>query len=187
MRRSRLVLSVLAGMLLVSCATPRHRGSVFVFAKAKDAVKLDPADIIDGESATVTNNIFESLVQFAPESTEIVPALATHWEITPDGKTYTFHLRPNVRFHDGTPCDADAIVFNYQRQMDPQSPYRFTAHFEYWANFFKAVDSVKAAGKDTVVMHLSAPDATFMTNMALFTMGIASPKAIKDFGQDVGL
>src|SRR5689334_1067267 len=80
-----------------------------VYGKAKDAVKLDPADITDGESSAVTGNIFDGLVQFKKNSTEVEPALATSWQTSADGKTWTFKLRPGVKFHDGTPCDAQAV------------------------------------------------------------------------------
>lgn len=186
MRRTLVALSVIGAMLVPACAQPPNRGEVLVFAKAKDAVKLDPADVTDGESSTVTVNIFDTLVEFEDETTNIQPALATSWTISPDGRTYTFQLRPGVTFHDGTPCDADAIVFNYDRQRDPESPWRFGAHFEYWNLFFSVVDDVRAQGTDQIVFTLRAPDATFLTNLALFNMGIVSPTAIKTHKEDIG-
>jgi peptide/nickel transport system substrate-binding protein len=187
MRRSLVALPLAVLMLAIGCATPRNRGRLLVFAKAKDAVKLDAHDVTEGESSTVTNNIFEGLVAFDRESTTIVPALSDRWTISPDGLTYTFHIRPGVRFHDDTTLDADAVVFNFKRQMDPANPYRYTAHFSYWNDFFKAVKDVRLQGTDSVVFQLSESDATFLTNLALFPLSIMSPTAIKTHGPDIGM
>lgn len=182
----RLLWCTLLAGVLAGCPSPQgsNSGKVFVFGKAKDAVKLDPADISDGESSTVTGNIFEGLLQFADEATTVEPALATSWTISPDGLTYTFKLRDGVKFHDGTPLDAEAVKFNFDRQRLPKHPYRFDGHFEYWGYFFKDVTDVVTPDKMTVVLKISKPDATFLTNLALFTMGISSPAAIKQYGQD---
>ena len=65
----------------------------------------------------VCDNIYEALVFYADESTALEPGLAESWDISPDGKTYTFHLRKGVKFHDGTPFNADAVVFSIGRMM----------------------------------------------------------------------
>ena len=80
---------------------------------------VDPDIYYAGEGLQVTLSVYESLVTYAPvaagvpltyqpPSKRIAPGLAHAWEISPDGLTYTFHLRPGVKFHDGTPMDAAA-------------------------------------------------------------------------------
>ncbi|MBO9541648.1 ABC transporter substrate-binding protein [bacterium] len=160
---------------------PRY-GGVLIYAKGKDATRLDPADINEAESATVTENLFNGLVRFKQDSTEIEPALATHWEISPDGKTYTFHLREGVRFHDGTPFDARAVKISFDRQAHPQPGQVF----EYWANFFApTIRDVQVLDPKTVRLRLKTPDATFLRNLAIASMAIISPKALEKWGVDV--
>lgn len=65
-------------------------------------------------------------------TTNAKPGLVEKWEVSADSKTWTFKLRPNVKFHDGTPFDADAVVFNFQRWMDAKNPYHKSGDFTYW-------------------------------------------------------
>lgn len=191
----RLHRTVLAGLLLAlfgvvgcrapaappSAGTPR-RGGVLIFAKGKDATRLDPADITDAESSTITENLFDGLVRFKPLATTLEPALAERWEVADGGRTYTFHLRHGVRFHDGTPCDAAAVKLSFDRQSHPQAGQVF----EYWANFFApVVDRVETLDGYTVRVRLKTPDATFLTNLAISTMAIVSPASIRRWGVDV--
>jgi len=171
---------------LVACQVkpPVDMNKVIIFGKAKDAVTLDPADATDGESSAVLVNIFEPLLRFQHESTQVEPALAESWTISDDKLTWSFTLREGVQFHDGTPLTAEAVKFNYERQQDPNNPWRFKGKFEYWHLFFESVDSIEARDERTVVFHLNRADATFLTNLALFNMGLSSPSAIQKYGED---
>ena len=91
--------------------------TTLVFGLGGDSVGLDAAYETDGNSFMVCDNIFEALVFYADESTALEPGLAESWDISPDGKTYTFHLRKGVQFHDGTPFNADSVVFSIGRMM----------------------------------------------------------------------
>ena len=62
----------------------------------------------------VITNIFDTLVTFKTGSTELIPWLATKWESSEDAKSWTFHLRDGVKFHDGSPVNADAVVFSFE-------------------------------------------------------------------------
>lgn len=160
---------------------PRYGGTL-IFAKGKDATRLDPADITDAESSTVTENIFEGLVRFKPESTILEPALATSWTVSQDGLSYRFTLRKGVRFHDGTPFDAAAAKFNFDRQNTPESGQMF----EYWQYFFEpVVKEVRVLDDHTLEVRLKQTDATFLSNLALATMGMLSPRAVERRGVDV--
>ena len=94
------------------------KSRAFIFGRGGDSVGLDPAHEEDGESFKVCENIYDTLVQYQDDSTEIEPALAKSWEITADGLTWTFHLRRDVDFHDGTPFNADSVLFSLNRQHD---------------------------------------------------------------------
>ena len=95
--------------------TEEASGGTLVLGRGGDSVDLDPAIVTDGESFRVTKNIFETLIEFDTDSTELVPGLAKEWEVSPDGLTYTFKLQEGVKFHDGTDFNAEAVVYNFER------------------------------------------------------------------------
>jgi peptide/nickel transport system substrate-binding protein len=172
----RFVLFVLCG--LVSCQpTLRPPASTVVFGRGADSQKLDPADVDDGESIKVLVNICEGLVRFRTGSAEIERCLATGWTISPDGLAYRFTLRKDVKFHDGTPLDANAALFSFQRQMDTNHPAHFrNATFAYWSAMYNMVESVKAIDAGTLEFRLKEPHAPFLANLAIFPAHLISPK-----------
>jgi peptide/nickel transport system substrate-binding protein len=109
-----------------------------IFARSADSVGLDPVDESDLESVMVCAQITEPLVAFEPGTTKIVPALAERWEVSDDLRTWTFYLRRGVKFQDGTDLDADAVVFNFERWWDKESPYHVghTGNFHHWSFYF---------------------------------------------------
>ncbi|HEY6103939.1 MAG TPA: ABC transporter substrate-binding protein [bacterium] len=158
-------------------------GGTLVFGQAQDTVSLDPNDIEDGFSVNNTSNMFDTLVRFMPTSTQVEPSLATSWTASADGLTWTFKLRQGVKFHDGTPFDAEAVVFTYQRQIDDKHPYH-PATAPYASFTYQNVKSVEAVDASTVRFTMTAPFAPFLTNMAMFSTGIVSPTAVKKYGKD---
>jgi peptide/nickel transport system substrate-binding protein len=160
----------------------------FTWGKSADAVKLDPAVVTDGESVMVCTNIFDTLVAFKPGSTEIMPWLAESWETSEDGKIWTFKIREGVKFHDGTPLDADAVVFSFVRQMDENHPARRPDDvFSYFRENFSAVVKVEAKGSHQVVFTLSQPYAPFESALAMFCTAIVAPSGFgpgKDFSRN---
>jgi peptide/nickel transport system substrate-binding protein len=151
--------------------------------RGADLIGLDPARITDAESAEVTEQIFEHLVRYREDSTEIEPALAVRWDVSEDGRTWTFHLRPNVSFHDGTPLDADAVVFSFERQRDPEHPYHHP-DFTYWDTTFRNIQSVTRVDALTVRINIDRAYAPFLANLAMYPVSIVSPAAVKLWGKD---
>jgi peptide/nickel transport system substrate-binding protein len=158
-------------------------GGTLVFAQAADAVGLDPHTIEDGFSVNNTSNVFDTLVRYRTDTTAVEPSLAESWTTSPDGLVWTFKLRRGVKFHDGTPFNAEAVKFNYERQTNAKHPYHHGT-FVYADFTFQNVKSVTAVDANTVRFTLSAPFAPFLSNMAMFSTGIASPTAIRKFGKD---
>jgi len=155
-------------------------GGVLVFGRAGDSVGLDPARETDGESFYATHQIFDTLVEFKTGTTEIVPALATSWDVSDDNLTYTFHLREGVKFHDGTPMNADAVVFSLDRQLSEDHAYHEYGPWKYWLNYMGMSDivgSITAKDDMTVVFNLQKPEAPFIANLAMDFAGIVSPTA----------
>lgn len=157
-----------------------------IVGRGGDSVALDPAIVTDGESLKIGHQVFDSLLEYKEGTTEVEPALAETWTVSPDGLKYTFKLRQGVKFHDGTDFNADAVVFNYNRWADPKSPYKFEGDsFDYYDSMFGPVGSrvikeVKAVDASTVEFTLNTPQAPFLQNVAMTCFGIGSPKAIQD-------
>ena len=161
---------------------------VLVFGRGGDSVGLDPAYETDGNSFMVCDNIFEALVFYADESTALEPGLAESWDISEDGKTYTFHLREGIKFHDGTDFNANAVVFSIGRMMKDRKVtfvgegYEIPAQErppEYWVSMEMddIVDSIEAVDDHTVVFNLKKVNAPFLANMGMDFADIISPTA----------
>lgn len=161
--------------------TTQKTPKTLIYARGADSRGLDPAYVDDGESAKVMSNIFDGLVKYKADSTEIEPALATSWTISPDGKEYTFELRKNVKFHDGTPFNADAVKFSIERQLPPNvkedMPYAsFTFDPE-------VVDKVDKVDDYKIKIILKKPYTPFLANLAMsLAAPIVSPEAVKKYG-----
>jgi peptide/nickel transport system substrate-binding protein len=135
-----------------------------------------------GDIKAVHNNINEGIVRFKTGTVDLEPCLASSWDISPDGLTYTFHLRQAV-FHDGTPVTAEAIKLNYDRQIDEKNPYHFQG-ITYTEIVFSNVDKIEAPNATTLRVVQKRPAVTLLPNLALFSEGIVSPDALKKYGQD---
>ena len=157
------------------------RGTL-VFSRGADSSFLDPAVVTDGESVKVITNLFDTLVWFKPGTADLAPGLATSWETAPDGLTWTFHLR-EAKFHDGTPVDAEAVVFSFLRQKDENHPAHVGV-FSYWGDLFGSVKDVVAVDPRTVEIRLSEPFAPLLSTMTVFCTSIVSPTAWKSEGID---
>jgi peptide/nickel transport system substrate-binding protein len=154
---------------------------VLVVAEAADVIALDPVLVSDSESVAVGELIYEGLVGWKPGTTDIWPQLAESWEVSADGHGWTFHLRDHVAFHDGTPCDADAVVFSIERLIDPKHPsYVGSDNAGYWRQLLKDVDSAVAKDPRTVEIFVKHPYAPLLSNLAKYP--IVSPTAVKRWG-----
>ena len=127
---------------------------------------------------------------FGAGTTEIRPALAQGWEVSEDGLTYTFRLREGVRFGDGTPCDAGAVQWNFERWADAQHPGRPPgvpfAVYERFSGLADAVERAVALDAATVAVSLRRPMATFLAQLARPSLGVASPAALLADPQSAG-
>ena len=109
-----------AGRLGPAFAAPEGGATIRV-ALESDPPNLDPHRSTAAVDRQVYQNLYDKLVD-TDENLKIVPMLATSWTISPDGKTYTFKLQQGVKFHDGTPFNAQAAQFNFDRMRDPKFP-----------------------------------------------------------------
>ncbi|RYL88934.1 ABC transporter substrate-binding protein [Sporolactobacillus sp. THM7-4] len=203
MRKRYLILMVSAivalAMALTGCASNSSSGGsagstgkALVFGRGADTASLDPAVVTDGESFRVTQNIYETLVNYdySKQNTNIVPGLAKSWTITNGGKTYTFKLRKGIKFQDGTAFNGEAVVFNFDRWMNGKKSGKF-AYYPSMFGGYKGdpghiIKSVTAPDDSTVVFELFRSSAPFLKNLAMPPFAIASPAAIKKSGSKYG-
>ena len=198
-----ILLGLVLGLIATSCApaAPAPEEVVdFIIAQGADATKTDPTDVTDGESIRVCNQLYDALVRFEPGKTTVEPNLATEWTTSDDGLVWEFKLREDVKFHDGTDFNAEAVVYNAMRQLDPDHP-EHTGVFEYWEYMYggflgdvdddgnptSVVKSVEAVDEYTVRFNLNMPLGPFVQDMAMFYMYQISPTALKEQGENYGL
>ncbi len=162
---------------------------VLIFGRGGDSVSLDPITVTDGESFKVTKNIFDTLVNFGEQDTEIEPGLASEYSASEDGLTYTFQLEEGVTFHDGTEFNAEAVVANFDRWAAgdaDQYPYYGSMFGGFGDEEGHVIESVEATGDYEVTMTLKRPMAPFLKNLAMSPFGIASPTAFEEMGEAFG-
>lgn len=152
-------------------------GGTVIYAAGADPDRLDPANAESNPSEAVNRMMYENLARF-DEKLRIVPGLATNWEQSKDGMTWTFFLRKGIRFHDGTPFNAEAVKVFIERMIGPEKPSRAGLYVPF-------VNSVEMVDDYTIKIHLKAPFAFFLNNLAHSASGIISPTALKTLGKDI--
>ena len=191
------VVGVLVFAAVLLAAGPAIAQTTFVFGNQGEPVSLDPAVITDGISNRITRQLYEGLVKYKGATTEVIPALAEKWEVSKDGTVWTFTLHKGVKFHDGNPCDAAAIAWNFDRwrlSKHPQHENQIKAGqtFEYYEAQFGGFDEkslitkVEAVNPQTVRITLKNPQGPFLANLAMFVFDIVSPKAVEKHGLNFG-
>lgn len=166
-----------------------------VYGQSGLPVTLDTAQ--DGNSLTVTYQIVENLVGFVNGTAEIAPALAVSWEPNGDSTVWTLKLREGVSFHDGTPFNAEAVKFNFDRWNNQDNPYAFadqgkdlSAWTYIFGNYYGQdgyfLESVEVIDDLTVAMTLTRPVGFLPQLLASSYFGMHSPKAIMEGGIEYG-
>ncbi|TYR32493.1 ABC transporter substrate-binding protein [Mesorhizobium microcysteis] len=172
-------------MALSPTANAQTPQNVVVVGQIAEPQSLDPHAVTATNDFRILVNMYDGLVRFADGTLEVEPALAEGWDISEDGLTYTFQLRQGVTFHDGTPFNAEAVKFNFDRMLDEAHPFHNTGPFPL-AFFFSSVEEVTAEDEHTVRFQLSEPFAPFLSNLAYPTGLIVSPAAVEQHGEDFG-
>ena len=158
---------------------------VLVVGQIAEPKSLDPHAVTAVNDFRILMNVYDGLVRYADGTLEVEPALAESWEISEDGTEYTFNLREGITFHDGTPFDAEAVKFNFDRMLNEDHPYHDTGPFPL-SFFFSAIEETEVIDPLTVKFTLNAPYAPFLSNLAYPTGLIVSPAAVMEHGADFG-
>ncbi|MCX2732557.1 ABC transporter substrate-binding protein [Saccharopolyspora sp. NFXS83] len=165
-------------------------GGSLTFGAAGAPDLFDPFYASDGETFRVTRQIMEGLVGFKEGTADVEPELAERWEHSPDGKTWTFHLRQGVKFHDGTDFNGEAVCKNFERWYDQTGAGQNNALSYYWIeNFggfadgakpslYASCDSPDAA---TAAVHLTRATSKFPDLLGLPSFSMQSPAAMEQY------
>lgn len=179
------VLAVLAQWLSACQPESGRPPDTLVIAQSAEPKSLDPHVATSLNDFRVLENVYEGLVRFKPGTMDIEPALAEHWEVSEDGLSYTFYLREGVRFHDGSPFNAEAVRYNLQRLLDPEHPEYDTGPFPL-SFFFATVERVEVVEPLIVRFHLKEPFAPLLANLAYPTGYMVSPVEVRRLRGDFG-
>ena len=169
------------------------QGGAITITYKDDVATLDPAIGYDWQNWSMIKSLFDGLMDYEPGTTTLRPELAESYEISPDGKIFTFKLRQGVKFHNGREMTADDVKYSLDRVTNPktQSP---------GAGFFASINGYDdvAGGKSeslagvtvvdpsTVKIELSRPDATFLHVMAINFSHVVPREEVEKYGADFG-
>ncbi len=156
--------------------TPRP-GGILKVGLQSDPTALDPQKQNLTAIWHVIEHIYNGLTRVKPDLS-IEGALAESWDVSEDGLTYTFHLRPGVLFHDGTPLKASDVKFTFDRWVDPETASTSAAELA-------AVANIETPDDATVVMTLNAPDASLLATLAGGSAVIYSQAFVEANNNDV--
>ena len=171
-----LALAVVAAATLapVDPAEAQKRGGTLTIVRPTDPVSLDPNLETTAPGAWVYFNMLEGLLTL-DDKMQVRPALATGYEVLSPTKV-RFKLRPNVKFHDGTPFNAAAVKFTFDRALKGNPPAR-------WASLAGSLTGAEVVDDLTVDMITKEPYGPVLRTLAMYCMGIVSPTAVQKLGE----
>jgi ABC-type transport system substrate-binding protein len=187
-----LATSALVPAKLAFADTPTNGGDIIVTYK-DDIATLDPAVGYDWQNWSMINALFSRLVDYKPGTTELGPALADSYDVSDDGKIYTFKLHPGVKFTNGREVTAADVKWSIERAVNPktQGPGAGFFHSIVGADKMTAgtgdtMDGITAVDDHTVKFTLSQPDATFLNVLALNFASVVPKEAVEAANGDFG-
>jgi len=179
--RRALLFLLLALPLLGAGATGGGGEKVFVQYAPSPPTSLDPAKTNRIHDDRIIWLLYDALTQISGDGTRMLPALAESWEKSADGLTYTFTLRRNVRFHDGSPLDAEAVKISYERQYARGSPHYSAAPPNVYERTLSGlVKEIRVLDAHTVAITLAYPRPHEFS-----VVKIVSPAALRGHGNDL--
>jgi peptide/nickel transport system substrate-binding protein len=163
-------------------ATTPRQGGKLVYGLTLAPSGIDPHVNASSELGIPLRSVYDTLVYRAlsndPAEPQFVPGLAERWETSADGLTVTFHLRQDVHFHDGTPLNAAAVRTSLERVLNPDTKSQKAIFL------LGPLQSVEVVDDYTVALHLSVPYAPLLDGLSQVYLGIASPRALQEWGAD---
>src|SRR6516164_3158183 len=144
------------------------RGGKMVYARYADSLFLDPVFNDANVDIWILTNLYDTLLQPTADGKGVSPGLATGYEVSDDGLTFTLTLRQGTKFSDGSPITAEDVKGSLDRARNPKNGI--------WAFIIDSIDSVEVKAPDKVALHLKHPDPTLAAGLATFNTGIMPQK-----------
>jgi peptide/nickel transport system substrate-binding protein len=177
--RGRIAALLLLSTLLVPVLAVAAKDELTV-VQGTEVTTLDPQQVQGIDGIAIVRHLFNSLV-FLDARGEIVPDLAERWDVAADGATWTFHLRKGVKFHDGSPFNAEAVRFTIERAIGPGSPASLAKRY------LSIIDRVEVVNDATVRIVTRGPSGPFLYHMAHISgAAMMSPSATQKAGTNIG-
>jgi peptide/nickel transport system substrate-binding protein len=174
-RRGPLLLPAVLG-LVAACGPSPAGPSTLRYGLTLAPTGIDPHLNASAELGIPLTSVYDTLVVQDPVTGEILPGLARSWTLSPDGTTYTFDLRDDVRFHDGTSFEASDVIANLDYIVNPDN------HSQKAVFLLGPFESAEAPDDRTLVLHLSEPFPPLLDSLSQVYLGIASPEALQRWG-----
>jgi peptide/nickel transport system substrate-binding protein len=169
--RALILMAFVAVLPDFSAAQARHEMRIGVIAIP---TTVDPATALDGAPPLIARHVFDTLLTYREGSTDVDAGLATRWSASRDGLTWSFTLRDNARFHDGTPLTSVEAAASFTRFLHPEGEPPPTAA---WSALLRGspgvIKEVRAADSHTLQIVLNQPYAPLVTVLAHPALGIA--------------
>jgi peptide/nickel transport system substrate-binding protein len=177
--KTRLLVTLLLSLVLVVPAAVSAARDELVVVQGTEVTSLDPQQTQGIDGIAIAGHIFNRLLTLDTRG-EIVPDLAERWEVAGDQKTWTFHLRRGVKFHDGSPFNAEAVRFTIERAIGPKSPPSLGKRY------LSVIERVEVVDDATVRIVTRGPSGPFLYNLAHISgAGIMSPAATQKAGANI--
>jgi dipeptide transport system substrate-binding protein len=167
----------LIALLVAACVAGPASAKTLVFCSEGNPESLNPQIVTTSTGINAGRPMFNTLVEFSPGSTSVVPGLAESWTISDDGQDYTFRLRRGVQFHSNASfrptreMNADDVLFSLNRQWKEDHPYHRVSgsRYDYFHDLGMRdlLSEIEKVDDRTVRIRLTRPDAVFLSNMAM--------------------
>ncbi len=161
---------------VIGCSSRATDDSFVAYGLTLSPTGIDPHINASDELGIPLTSVYDTLVFQDPGTGAVVPGLAHDWKISDDGLEYTFFLREDVVFHDGTPFNAGAVLTNFDYVLNPEN------HSQRAAFMLGPIDGIEAVDEYTVRLKLRQPFAPLLDSLSQVYLGMASPTALAQWG-----
>ena len=160
---------------------------------SSDPKSFDPAAIAGWDQGVIAPNLLEGLFRLSPDGRVIEPAVAESFEVSDDGKTWTFNLRPGAKFHNGREITADDFKYSFERVLNPEtrSPKAWMLSIVVGAQEFQdgtadEVSGIRVIDAQTLEIELAEPLAPFKSMLASINLAVVPQEEVEKWGEDFG-
>ncbi len=179
LKRLMVVMTVMASLTILLLPAAAQDEQEITFGLSFTVDTLDPGATTFSGVEIMVGHVFDTLVKQQPLGT-FHPSLATEWTVNEDATEYVFTLREDVTFHDGTPFNAEAVKFTFDRIVDPATNSQMAF------SFIGPYEESEVLDEYTIAVRFSSPNAAFLDGLSHPQLGPVSPAAVEALGEDWG-